>query len=398
MPETNDKENIIRWGIVGLGDVTTIKSGPPFWKNDGSKLVAVMRRTPHAAQKWIETNVPTSLQTGITPYDNLDEFLQDEHLDAVYVATPPATHLDVCQQVAKAGKVCYVEKPCGRCGWETEEIIKAFDSKQQQQQQEQLFTAYISRAYKRTDVMKTLLRQGTIGDKVTSITYNLKGMGGARGVEDDTAWRLDARKSGGGLIMDVGCHVIDRIDYLFGPLVDIKSVAKRRQQPSLTTSRKAQLAVTEVEDYVSMTAKIKSCDWTVIDSVGASVNCVWDFCSDDDDDGPLDELVISGPKGSIQMAAMSPSLPISVLDDSGNVVKTFTFEQPEHTAQNLIQLVTDEIRGAKKHDDGTDIRAPSRGENALRTSKVLDAVLSGYYGGREDKFWNRPETWPGRQQ
>eukprot|EP00957_Ditylum_brightwellii_P035998 2727161-Ditylum_brightwellii.AAC.1 len=56
-------------------------------------------------------------------------------------------------------------------------------------------------------------------------------MGGARGMDDDNdavPWRLDARKSGGGLIMDVGCHVIDRIDYLFGPLKDVKGGAKRR--------------------------------------------------------------------------------------------------------------------------------------------------------------------------
>ena len=30
-------------------------------------------------------------------------------------------------------------------------------------------------------------------------------------------WRLIAKQSSGGLIMDKGCHVIDRIDYLFGP-------------------------------------------------------------------------------------------------------------------------------------------------------------------------------------
>jgi hypothetical protein len=26
---------------------------------------------------------------------------------------------------------------------------------------------------------------------------------------------------------------------------------------------------------------------------------------------------------------------------------------------------------------------------------VIDRVLEGYYGGREDAFWARPETWPG---
>ena len=34
----------IRWGIIGCGDVTELKSGPPLYKCDGSELVAVMRR------------------------------------------------------------------------------------------------------------------------------------------------------------------------------------------------------------------------------------------------------------------------------------------------------------------------------------------------------------------
>jgi predicted dehydrogenase len=34
----------IRWGIVGCGDVTEVKSGPGFRKAAGSVLLAVMRR------------------------------------------------------------------------------------------------------------------------------------------------------------------------------------------------------------------------------------------------------------------------------------------------------------------------------------------------------------------
>ena len=35
---------MIRWGIIGCGDVTEVKSGPGFQKASGSALVAVMRR------------------------------------------------------------------------------------------------------------------------------------------------------------------------------------------------------------------------------------------------------------------------------------------------------------------------------------------------------------------
>jgi hypothetical protein len=36
---------------------------------------------------------------------------------------------------------------------------------------------------------------------------------------------------------------------------------------------------------------------------------------------------------------------------------------------------------------------PSTGESARRTSQVMDTVLAGFYGGRTDEFWRRPETW-----
>ena len=36
--------DVIRWGIIGCGDVTEVKSGPGFQKATGSALVAVMRR------------------------------------------------------------------------------------------------------------------------------------------------------------------------------------------------------------------------------------------------------------------------------------------------------------------------------------------------------------------
>lgn len=42
-------KSTINWGIIGLGDVTAKKSGPAFYKCQGSKLAAVMRRTPGAA-------------------------------------------------------------------------------------------------------------------------------------------------------------------------------------------------------------------------------------------------------------------------------------------------------------------------------------------------------------
>ena len=369
----------VNWGIIGLGDVTSVKSGPPFWKCTGSRLVAVMRRTPGAAKAWAKENVPGDTCRG---YEDIDEFLAHPGLDAVYVATPPGGHVETALRVAAAGKHCYIEKPVGRSARETAAIVEAFASKNLQ-----LFTAYVSRAYERTAAVRDLLADGTIGDHVTEVTYVLRGSGGARGMDAGEAlpWRLDARQSGGGLVMDVGCHVLDRIDYLLGPLVAVSGGAQNRRSPGQA-----------VEDYVEVRATVGSAEWAAVRSEGARVTCSWEFAPEDPTAAPIDALVLRGPRGSLRMAAMSPSAPVEVYDADGTLRRTLTFEQPEHTAQRLIQSATDELLGLENQPPGAP-RCPSRGDNALRTSRVLDAALGAYYGGREDEYWLRPDTWPGRK-
>ena len=44
----------VRWGIIGCGDVTEVKSGPAFQKVKNSELVAVMRRTGELAKEYAE--------------------------------------------------------------------------------------------------------------------------------------------------------------------------------------------------------------------------------------------------------------------------------------------------------------------------------------------------------
>ncbi|MEZ4830846.1 MAG: hypothetical protein R2873_02390 [Caldilineaceae bacterium] len=46
MSATTPPPHTIRWGIIGCGNVTEVKSGPAFRKIEGSDLVMVMRVTP----------------------------------------------------------------------------------------------------------------------------------------------------------------------------------------------------------------------------------------------------------------------------------------------------------------------------------------------------------------
>ena len=112
--------NIIRWGILGCGDVCEVKSGPAFQKAASSALVAVMRREAAKAQDFARRHgVPKW-------YADADQLIDDPEVDAVYVATPPGTHEKLAMRVAAAGKPCYVEKPMARSFAECARMNEAF--------------------------------------------------------------------------------------------------------------------------------------------------------------------------------------------------------------------------------------------------------------------------------
>lgn len=393
--------DVVRWAIVGLGDVCAVKSGPAFYKCRGSTLSAVMRRTPGAARDWIETHrdlMPRDVAANVRAFDSVERMMEEVEVDAVYVASPPGAHLANVREIA-AGcdrnrrangrnrlRAVYVEKPCGRCAWETRVMADELRARDVA-----FYPAYVSRAHERTGTVRRLLGEGrkVCGERVTSVTYVQRGSGPARGLDAAVPWRLDAARSGGGLIMDMGCHVLDRLDYLLGPLEGVKSVAARKGSgPSYPS----------VEDYASMSATIGECDWCAVPSAGAAVECVWDFSPAGEGEEDVDELVIAGPGGSLRMAAMGAGLPIRVLDADGRPVETIEFDAPAHAAQPLIQSVVDELLGdgdGAAEGDRRSVRSPARVDNAVRTSEVLDAILGSYYAGRHDEFWTRPETWTG---
>ena len=59
-------------------------------------------------------------------------------------------------------------------------------------------------------------------------------------------------------------------------------------------------------------------------------------------------------------------------------------------AISFIDMIVRQLNG-----DGA---CPSTGATAMRTAQAMDTVLSRYYGGRDDAFWTRPESWPGRRR
>jgi predicted dehydrogenase len=98
-------EDAIKWGIIGCGDVTEVKSGPAFNRVPRSQLAAVMRRNGDKAKDY-------AARHGVPKwYTNATALINDPGVNAIYIATPPLYHEAYAVQALQAGKPVYVEKP-----------------------------------------------------------------------------------------------------------------------------------------------------------------------------------------------------------------------------------------------------------------------------------------------
>jgi 1,5-anhydro-D-fructose reductase (1,5-anhydro-D-mannitol-forming) len=349
-PSAAPVRTTIRWGILGCGDVTEVKSGPGFRQARGSQLVAVMRRNGALAADYARRH-------GVAcSYDDARALVNDPEVDAVYVATPPGAHLEGALLAAAAGKPCYVEKPMARHTPECDAMITAFAAARQK-----LFVAYYRRAMPRFEKVRALLDGHAIG-QLTGVHYRYATPVPANADPAQNAWRVSAVNAGGGLFLDLGSHLLDFLDHCLGPLEEVHG-------------RAARLATTAaVEDAVAMTFRTSN---------GALGSASWNFSTT----AKEDTLEFFGTAGRISINVFNAE-PIRLETAAGT--EQFAIPNPAHVAQPLIQLIVDDLLGR-----GT---CPSTGESARRTSAVMDRVLEGYYGGRTDAFWLRPATWPGRSR
>ena len=337
---------VIRWGIIGCGNVTEVKSGPALQKAEGSRLVAVMRRDGRKAEDYVRRHgVPRW-------YDDADRLIADPEVDAVYVATPPGSHEEYALRVAAAGKPAYVEKPMARSYAECARMVGAFRAADRP-----LFVAYYRRRLPRFVKAKQIIDDGRLG-RVTSVAYRHTRLFRPNAPYE---WRLDPVHSGGGLLLDLGSHFLDLIDFLLGPLTEVRGTA-------------ANFAGGAVEDVVAMSFRTGG---------GAVGTASWNFAAA----ARQDAIEIEGTEGRLLMTCFGNE-PVR-LERSGDA-ETFDLPNPPHIQQPLIQSIVDELLGREA------ARCPSTGETAARTSLVMDRVLDGYYGDRSGPFWERPETWPGR--
>ncbi|MEO3403736.1 Gfo/Idh/MocA family oxidoreductase [Mucilaginibacter sp. CAU 1740] len=195
----------INWGIIGCGDVTEKKSGPAFKKVPGSDLVAVMRRDADKAADYAKRHNVAKW------YSDAAELLGNTDLNAIYIATPPSSHLDYAVQALNKGFNVYVEKPVTRNSAEARAMAEAVNANGQK-----LTVAHYRRALPMFLKVKELIDTKKIGD-IRTVQIRMWQSRKPKLVADVASnWRVQPELSGGGYFHDLAPHQLDLMLYYFG--------------------------------------------------------------------------------------------------------------------------------------------------------------------------------------
>ncbi len=321
------KNKTLRWGIIGCGNVTEIKSGPAYKQVDGFEVIAVMRRNLDLAKDYAERHHIKRY------YNDADSLISDNDIDAVYIATPPDSHHYYALKVAQAGKICCIEKPMAPSYSECVEINDAFKSKNLP-----LYVAYYRRSLPRFEKVKALLQAKNIGD-IRHISWYLSRTPNDIDISKTYNWRTDSKIAYGGYFDDLASHGLDLFIHLFGDINKASGVSENQQ--GLYTAK----------DAISGT-------W--IHNTGVTGSGIWNFGAYKREDS----VRVIGSKGEITFSVFN-DIPIEVFTENEHEV--FSIENPKHIQYYHVLNMKKDLDSIENH--------PSTGTTATHTAWVMDKIL-----------------------
>lgn len=320
----------VNWGIIGVGDVTEIKSGPAFNKVDNSEILMVMRRNLDKAKDYARRHSIDNFT------NNADDILNHPEIKAVYIATPPSSHAEYTIRAANAGKHVYVEKPMATTYADCQKMIEIC-----KKNNVKLFVAYYRRELEYFRKVRELVENQVIGKiKFVDIKLLLPPSKDDYNREN-LPWRVNPEIAGSGYFYDLASHQFDFLDYIFGPLKSAKGHSTN------------QLNLYDTEDIVSASFQFDS------NILGSGT---WCFTMENGE--RVDETIITGCKGKIKFSFFEPN-PIEVITPEEG--ELFKIKYPKHVQQPLIQTIVEDLLEKRK--------CISTGESGARTNWVMEQIL-----------------------
>jgi predicted dehydrogenase len=316
---------VVRWGLIGAGDIARKRAAAALRDAAGSTLTAVSRARPDLAEAFAKAFGAERWHA------RWEDLVGDTGIDAVYVATPVHVHAAQAIAAAEAGKHVLCEKPMAMDVAECDRMIAACRANHVR-----LGVAYYRHFYPVVVRVRALLDAGEIGAPVLAQIDAFERFNPAP--HDDRHWFVKRSVSGGGPMFDFGCHRLELLLSLFGPV---------RQTVGLTANV---IFDREVEDTAVAALTFASGPCATVTVTHAAIE-------------PRDTLRVFGTMGSIHIAVLN----------AGHLVVTRDGQEQHESyppAPNLHQPLVEDFVDALRSDrapavDGTIGRAVAEIETQI---------------------------------
>lgn len=196
----NGNRGRLRFGVVGCGAVSMLHQLPALRACKRAEIVGVVDRDA----TWVKKVARRFAVPGA--YADYRELIG--RVDAVLVATPNTTHADIATDLLAHGIHVLCEKPVATSLTDVDRMLSAAE-----RGRSRLMAAHSARFGQNIRLMKEMLGLGRFG----ALRSIVAGLGGRYDhSEHRTDFRRDPRLSGGGVLVDLGVHLLDLAVWLVG--------------------------------------------------------------------------------------------------------------------------------------------------------------------------------------
>jgi scyllo-inositol 2-dehydrogenase (NADP+) len=190
-------EKIINTAIIGFGLSGRVFHAPFIYNHPGFSLASVVERKGQSARE---------LFPGVRIVTDYKQLLKDESLDLVVVATPNIHHFGQAKALLEAGKHVVIEKPFTPTSAEADELINIAAKSGKK-----IFVYQNRRWDGDFKTVQQVVYNGYLGEVLEYEAHFDRFAPGAR----RSAWR-DEPLPAGGVLYDLGAHLVDQALVLFG--------------------------------------------------------------------------------------------------------------------------------------------------------------------------------------
>jgi predicted dehydrogenase len=214
----------LKVGLIGAGKMGLLHAGI-FNSLEGCRISAI------AEKDRFVTSILSKYLPGVNIYRDYEAMIEKEDLDIIAITTPVYLHKMMIEKAIDHYLNIFVEKPLALNGKECRSILaKNCRAKTE--------VGYPRRFMDTYNLAKNIIDASTLGDANYCHSQLFVGQIFKQG----RGWLYDPAKSGGGVLMDLGSHVVDLLHHLFGEVSSVHGMG-------------GSIFNQNVEDYISVNLK-----------------------------------------------------------------------------------------------------------------------------------------------